>query len=218
MKERLGEDIDFYRKQQAELLLNYIEKGYFKTDENKHLHSIEYRNFILIAFSIGDFKILKSFIDKCTSRLNKKDQDDMLNLGLAFYYYRIKNYKEALISINKIEINSFIYRFDIRNILLRIYYEIDELNKSLDSIHNYKKIISDDKTLDKSIKDSLRTMLKYLNKLIIIKKNLYLDIPYEAGFLIKKIQKEPTFALKKWLLDRLEELSVSPRKKKILSK
>ncbi len=213
MKERLGENIDFYRKEEAELLLNYIEKGYFKTDEIKHLHSIEYRNFILIAFSLGDYKLLKYFINNCTSKLNKKDHYDMLNLGLAFYYYGIKNYNEALKSIKNIEINNFIYRFDIRNILLRIYFETGEINKLLDSIHNYKKIISDDKTLDKSIKDSLRKMLKYLNKLIIIKKNPDLNIPYEAGFLMEIIQKEPVFALKKWFLETLEEYSNSPRKK-----
>ncbi|HEY5122380.1 MAG TPA: hypothetical protein VIK14_01450 [Ignavibacteria bacterium] len=215
MKERLVEERDFYRKQQVEILLDYTEKGYFKTDDNEHLHSTEYRNFILIAFSIDDFKLLKYFIDNCTSKLNIKDYDDMMNLGLAFYYYGTKNYEKALECINNIEINNFIYRFDIRNILLRVYYETGEFNKLLDSIHNYRRIIFDDRILNKSIKDSLLNLLKYLNKIIIIRNNPNLNLQEEAEFLINLVQNEPTFALKKWILERLGELSKTTKEKEM---
>ena len=216
MKERLGEERDYYRAQQAELLLDYFEKGYFRTDENDHLHSTEYRNFILIAYSISDFTLLKYFIDSCTSKLNVNDYNDMMNFGLAYYYFGLKNYEKTWESINNIEINNFIYRFDIRNIILRIYFETEEYEKLLDSVHNYKKSILDDKILNKSNKESLLKLLKYLNKLVTIKNNPNLNIQEEAEFLFNMVNKESTFSLKRWILEKLSELIISPREKRMI--
>jgi hypothetical protein len=213
MKEKLAEEKEFYRKQQVEILLDYIDKGHFKTNDDEHLHSIEYRNFILIAFSIKDYGLIKYFIDNCTSKLNEKDYKDMMNLGLAFYYYGTKNYEKTLECINNIEINNFIYRFDIRSILLQLYYETEEIDKLMDLIHNYKKIISYDKTLNKFNKDSKLKLLKYLNKLIIIRNNPNINHQKEAKFLINQVQNEPAFAQKKWLLERLGELSKTTKEK-----
>jgi hypothetical protein len=43
-----------------------------------------------------------------------------------------------------------------------------------------------------------------------------LNIPLEAGYLLEKIQKEPTFALKKWFVEILEGLSVKRMKEIII--
>jgi len=213
MKEKLAEEKEFYKKQQVEILLNYIDKGHFKTNDDEHLHSIEYRNFILIAFSIDDFKLIKDFIDNCTARLNEKDYKDMMNLGLAFYYYGTNNYEKTLECINNIEINSFIYRFDIRNILLKVYYETEKYDELKDTIHNFKRILFDDQTLNKSNKDGLLKLLKYLYKLIIIRNDPDINVQKEAEFLINQIQKEQAFPLKKWLLNKLGELSKTTQEK-----
>ena len=37
MKDRLDEEKDYYRKQKEDLLFEYIEKDYFKTDDNEYL-------------------------------------------------------------------------------------------------------------------------------------------------------------------------------------
>jgi hypothetical protein len=205
MKERLGEEKDFYKRQQAELLLEYIEKGYFKTKENEHLLPAEYRNFILIAFSINDIKLLKYFIDNCTIKLNYKDYFEMMNYGLVYYYYSIKDYDKVLESINNIKDNAFIYRFDIRNMSLRVYYETNEINKLLDLIHNYKRSILDETIFNKSNKISFLKLLKYLNKLVIIKNNPNKNLRKESEYLYDLIDKEPIFTLKKWLLEKLNE-------------
>ena len=121
----------------------------------------------------------------------------------------MKNYDKVWECKKNIEVNNFIYRFDIRNIVLRIYFETGEYDKLLDSIHNYKKSIMDDKILNKSNKDSLYKLLKYLNKLIIIINNPNLNLQEETKFLFNLVEKEPTFALKKWLLEKLFDLSKS---------
>jgi hypothetical protein len=209
MKARLGEDKDFYLRQKAELLNEFVEQGYFNINNKEFLHATTYRNFILSAFSIGNFDLLKYFIDNNTSKLNTNDYNDMMNFGLIYYYYGMKNYDKVWECKKNIEVNNFIYRFDIRNIVLRIYFETGEYDKLLDSIHNYKKSIMDDKILNKSNKDSLYKLLKYLNKLIIIINNPNLNLQEETKFLFNLVEKEPTFALKKWLLEKLFDLSKS---------
>jgi hypothetical protein len=82
MKARLGEDKDFYLRQKAELLNEFVEQGYFNINNKEFLHATTYRNFILSAFSIGNFDLLKYFIDNNTSKLNTIDYNDMMNFGL----------------------------------------------------------------------------------------------------------------------------------------
>jgi len=137
----------------------------------------------------------------------------MMNLGLAFYYYGTNNYEKTLECINNIEINSFIYRFDIRNILLKVYYETEKYDELKDTIHNFKRILFDDQTLNKSNKDGLLKLLKYLYKLIIIRNDPDINVQKEAEFLINQIQKEQAFPLKKWLLNKLGELSKTTQEK-----
>jgi hypothetical protein len=219
MKERLNEEKEFYRKQQAELLLEYIENGHYETVDTKHLHAAVYRNFILIAFSIENLKLLRYFIDNCSSKLNPKEYKNMLNFGLIYYYYGIKNYEKVFECIQNIEFNNFIYRFDIKNIELRIYYETHDYDKLFDSMHNYRKSIMDEKILNKQNKESLLKFIKYLGSLTKITINPNINLQKESEYLYHQISEEQSFALQKWILERLNSL-VKPhlKKKKIYKK
>jgi len=212
MKERLGEKKEFYKKQQAELMLEYIDKNYFIVDENKYLHPSVYRNYIMIVYSLADFKLLKNFIKNHTSKLNPGDYNDMENYGLMYFYYGIKNYRMALDSIEKIRTKDFIYKFDIRNTEIKIYYETGEDITLLDVIHNYRKTINDDMLISRSYKKSILKFLEYLNKLILIRNKTDLNLRYEAGFLLNRLNKEQSIAFRPWLQRMLNELVKKPAK------
>lgn len=212
-KDRLGEEKEFFKKESLELMYEYYNNNYFQVDD-EYIKTLEFSNFVGRAYAVGDFNILKSFIEKNSSKLNPKDFNDMVNYGLAYYYFGMNDYKKVLKHINDITLNNFQYRFDMRNIEIRVYYELDKLKLLDDVIHNYRTIILEDEVLTKYDKESLLKMLSYFNKLILLKNETNSEKrKNEAIFLINLIEKEPIFSLKKWLLKKFNEFSISNEKK-----
>jgi hypothetical protein len=132
----------------------------------------------------------------------------MINYGYAYYYLGIKEYQKALKSINNISLDKFVYRFNIRNIELRIYYELNKIELLLDALHNYRLTILNNELLTSSDKKSLLKMITYFKKLILIKNELDIKKQIsEARVYIKLIEKEPVFSLKKYLMDKYDAIA-----------
>jgi hypothetical protein len=210
VQERLGEDKKFYKNEGVELLMKYFENDYFKSHTSEFISRIEFKNFVASAFSIGKFENIKTFVEKNSTKLNPADYIDMVNFGLAYYYLGIKNFKKSLKYLNDISDGIPIIKFDVRNIEIRIYYELGMTETLIKSIHNYRTTILNDKHLTKSDKASLLTMLKYFNSLInILNKTEKAEIIDLASYTKQLIQKETFFALKSWLLEKFEIIEYS---------
>jgi len=177
-----------------------------------YLTSTVFRNFVLSAYSAGDYELLRSFIENNSSKLKPSDYNDMLNFGYAYYYLGLKKYRKVFKGINNIMINNFIYKFDIRNIELRIYYETNKIELLSGIIHNYHKAVINDKMLTKTDKDRLFKLLKYFNKLITLKNNLNINKRMkEADYYVNLLEKEPSWGMKKWLIEKFNELKKPDR-------
>ena len=216
LKDRLGQEKEFYKKECLNLLIEYFKNNYFKIDGIEYVTRIEFRSFIGRAYSAREFELIKNFIENISHKLKPSDYKDMVNFGYAYYYLGIKEYRKALKNINSISDYSSIIKFDLRNIELRIYYELGKIETLLDAIHNYRTIILKNDELTKSDKNDLLNLLKYLNILINInnKTNIREQI-FEAGYYKKQIENEPHFALKNWLLEKFGNLEkdIATRKK-----
>jgi hypothetical protein len=207
LKDRLGQEKEFYKKECLNLLIEYFENNYFKIDGIEYVTRIEFRSFIGRAYAAKEFEMIKNFIENISFKLKPSDYEDMVNFGYAYYYLGIKEYRKALKNINSISDYSSIIKFDLRNIELRIYYELGKIETLIDAIHNYRTIILKNDELTKSDKNDLLKLLKYLNILINInnKTNIREQI-FEAGYYKKKIDNESHFALKNWLMEKFENI------------
>jgi hypothetical protein len=207
MKERLGEEYDFYKKERVELMYSYFNNNYFKTDESEFINQIEFKNFITSAYSIKQYENIKSFIENNSYKLSPSDFNDMVNYGYAYYYLGNKDYRKALKSLNDISEGIPIIKFDVRNIEMRIYYELGTIEPLINAIHNYRALVLNDSSLTKSDKESLFTMLKYFNSLInVVGKTDKNERVFLADYNKQLIKKEQTFSLKNWLLEMFENI------------
>ena len=187
--------------------LIYFHNNYFKTDESEFINQIEFKNFIISAFSIKQYENIKSFIENNSYKLNPVDFNDMVNYGYAYYYLGKKDYRKALKNLNDISEGIPIIKFDIRNIEMRIYFELGTIEPLINAIHNYRAIVLNDSTLTKSDKESLFAMLKYFNSLInVVGKTDKKEQIFLAEYNKQLIRKEQTFSLKNWLLEKFENI------------
>jgi len=131
----------------------------------------------------------------------------MVNYGYAYYYLGKKDYRKALKNLNDISEGIPIIKFDIRNIEMRIYFELGTIEPLINAIHNYRAIVLNDSTLTKSDKESLFAMLKYFNSLInVVGKTDKKEQIFLAEYNKQLIRKEQTFSLKNWLLEKFENI------------
>jgi len=211
-KDRLGEDKKYFKKENLELMSEYFGKNYFKVDDD-YLKHTEFSNFVVNSFSSGDFKTLKSFIDNNACKLKSSDYLNMVNYGHAYYYFGLKNFKKVLKHINDITLNNFIYTYDIKNLELRVYYELKKINLLIDAIHNYRAKILDDDLLTKNDKESLLMMLNYFNKLISLNPEKKIkEQELEIEYIIRDIEKKSLFSLQKWLLEKFKDVLLNIKK------
>jgi len=215
IKERLAEDYKFYEKEHLDLMFKYFDNDYFKLDNNDFINSIEFANFISHAFSIGELDVIKSFVDKNSSKLKVDEYDNMIKYGYAYYYFGKKQYQKAIKCINDISNLNNILKINMRNIEIRIYYERGKYEILRDALHNYNSSVLDDKMLTTSDKFSLQKLLRYLNNLVLIQENnnikeKLLDAEYNKN----KIINESVFSLKDWLIDKYDEILAEKVKRK----
>ena len=207
IKQRLKRNVDFYKKEELEISYEYFSSDYYQTNDNEYLTATEFHNFILNVYSSGKLDMLKTFIENNSIKLNPSDYNDMVNFGFAYYYLGTKNYKNAIKCINNIELNNFVYKFDIRNVELRIYYEQNKTEFLIEAVKNYREMIINDKILTKSDKKLFLNLIKYINKLINLKNNPDASkTRIEAGYYKKLLNNESPVGLKKWLLEKFSEI------------
>lgn len=200
MKQRIGNEFNFYMNEEVKLLYQYTANNYFKDNTYEYLSPSVFRNFIITSFTVGNFDLLKSFIDENSTKLKPSDYIHFVNYGLAYYYLGIGDYRKALKCVAKISLPTFVYKFDIINIQIRLYFELGHYEVVGDIAHNYRAQVIKDRILTKSDKENLFVMLRFLNKLLQIQNSIDFEKQYNLAFYLRKsMEKIPNFALKKWL-------------------
>jgi hypothetical protein len=131
----------------------------------------------------------------------------MSNFGYAHYYYLNKEYGKALKYLNELKNPQTLYRYDIRNLELKLYYEKGNYD-GLDSVlHNYYENIKGEKIFTENDKSSYTLQVYYFKKLINIgeKYKIKRDIS-EIEYLLKNILSEPNFVMKKWITSKINNI------------
>ena len=201
--------INFCIKKMNEGQGDYLKKGFELYQlglENKALlpygilSRYTYRNIITVALLQNENKWALDFIHAFKDFLDPRYKEDTYQFNLAFYYYRIKDYKKSLQILVVLEFDDEITITRAKSLQLKMYYdsnEIDILESFLDSFWIYLKR-----------KKGLGYHADNCFKLIRYTKSLVHMPPGDDKRLNKlkgKILNEPNFSEKKWLLAKVNE-------------
>ena len=108
--------------------------------ENGYLSKFTYRNVMNIAVALGEWEWAYTYLSEFQSFLSPRDQDNIFRYNLATYYFRKNDYEKALELLRHVELSDMLENFDVRRMLLRIYFEREEwqvLDSLLDSFSTY---------------------------------------------------------------------------------
>ncbi|MEO8666186.1 MAG: hypothetical protein ABI462_11895 [Ignavibacteria bacterium] len=197
-----GLDFDF------ELFNTYkymLLKGYYKTTVSDYMPVELFRIILNLGLDLKKYKWVLNFIKKYYKELHPDRKMNMYHYSLAVYYFHRKKFDETLRNLNKLELNHFILKVDLKNLLLMTYYELALFENALSLIDTYKHFLSNNEILTDAVKKRNKNFILVIQKMImyktsrkpmtkyVIKKNLTNDIPFKEWINEKFLQLDEVF-------------------------
>lgn len=200
-----------YKEELSDLYKTFLTEEYFITYTSRYLTPDRYRAAIMSAIEMNDLGWAETIMKKYTIKLQPKDIENMLFLAKAMFFFAAGKPMQALENAGRIKLENFIYKYDVKNLQLKIYAETKEHESLYYLIHTYRECLDNDTLLPKEGKRFYRTFIDYLEKLILFRDG---KTKIDIEFLLDKIMKGKDFYNRPWLVSGYEETI----KKEILKK
>lgn len=182
-----------------ELMLIY---GYHKEDNIGCMQNELFRNMLVLSLSLKKYKWTCNYIENYINDLSPGSRENMRNFAYAYYNYEMKNYDKALKYLNDIKADNFIYKYDLKNLLLKIYYELGYYEEAISLIHTYKEFLRINELVYPQRRLRHLNFLKYLLKLIRVRVQ-------ESKEPVDEIKKDildiKNISYKVWLVNKCDE-------------
>ncbi len=154
----------FYLEEMLEFYLFGINNEFLLT--KGFLTPWTFKNVIKLGLNLKRFDFTESFIKEYHQKLEQEFQEDALHFNLADLNYRKKNYQEAQIHLLQIEYSDIFYALGAKEMLLRIYYETDEIEALLALIASFSIFLRRNKKIAKNTKESYLHFTTILGQVI----------------------------------------------------
>ncbi|MFN8395958.1 MAG: hypothetical protein U0176_15080 [Bacteroidia bacterium] len=132
--------------------------------ERDRLSPWDYKNIVVVGLRLSEFGWVESFIHGYRNRIPADHRDNAFTYNLAKLHFYKRQYSEVLRLLQVLEYEDVFYNLDAKTMLLKIYFELHEI-EALDSlIESFRTFLR----RNKLISDSHRT--NYLNLILFVKK------------------------------------------------
>ncbi len=183
-----------------------------KTRLNKNLAFIEtkimrktiYIQMITTALEINEIQWTMQFIEKYTGNLKEEFQKSISSLANALLYFKLKAYEKVLDNLMNVEFIDVGDKIQVKTLLAKTYYEMNETDSLLHHIDSAKHFLSNNKSVSEDFRKSYGYFFNFLTNIVSIKENIDL-------FSLQKLKKEINASTelndKNWLLEKISEIN-----------
>ncbi|MDX2002986.1 MAG: hypothetical protein SFW35_11175 [Chitinophagales bacterium] len=170
--------------------------------ENGYLSHSDFKNIVFVSLRLREFQWCYDFIEQSKSLLNPAQRKNAYTYNLAYYYFFIGDFKKSLTLLNQISFTDIFYFLDSRSLLLKNFYELDEIDPLLSLIDSFRSNLKRNKEISEYQRTIYLNLVKYVNQLL---KKEYRNATKIAA-LQKEIEENKQVADKTWLLQKVAEL------------
>ncbi|HFA49607.1 MAG TPA: hypothetical protein ENJ95_11395 [Bacteroidetes bacterium] len=167
--------------------------------ENNMLSRFTYNNIVMAGLLLKEFIWVKQFLSDYREYIEPRFRESTYNYNLAIYYYQKPDYGKAMTLLQQADFDDVMHNLNARRILLKIYFEENELEALASHITSFKNYIYRRKELGSYHRELYLNFLKYTQRILALGK-------YDkkaAASLKKEIEKVEPVAEKGWLLQVL---------------
>ncbi|MDX2000849.1 MAG: hypothetical protein SFW35_00325 [Chitinophagales bacterium] len=161
-----------------------------------------YKNMIGVGLRLKKFDFTELFIREYNNKLAPDFRENALYYNLAELFYYKKDYSKALENLNKVEFSDIYYQLDTKKMMLKIYFELDEIDALYSLIASFRIFLRRTRLISEANKEAYVNFLHMVNLLVKRDKSMLSEIK-------EKIATTSPLADRKWLkevCDKMEKL------------
>jgi len=170
--------------------------------ENNALSEGVFKNMITIALNLGEYEWSEAFIRDYAGYLPSDIRENARTFNLATLYFHQKKHHAVIELLRNVEYRDVVYALGSKMLLLRTYYELDELMAMDSLMDSFRIYVRRNKLISKDLKREYTNFLNYLKKLTA----LSVASPQAKAAFKQKVSTSKNPTIKKWLLEKIEEL------------
>ncbi len=193
---RLNAGDSNFAKEGLDLYANALEKGYLL--EKGELDRFTFRNVVAMGLVINSFDWVEQFIDTYGVQIAVPYRESMVSFSRARLAYSRKNYKEAMLLLQKADYDDLLLNLAAKTMLMKMYVETGE-DRLLDSLLDSMSIFLRRKKVIGYHKTNYLNIVKYGRRLLTLNR---FDSSAVAG-LRQAVQEETHLTEKVWFLEQL---------------
>jgi len=207
--QKIGKNLEDFKKEGLEVYKKMLENNAFSFSKSEHMQAMTYRNIVQFCYTVRETKWLEYFIEKYSDFLNPEQREDLRYLSYAYLYFTKNEFEKALVMVSNINHEFFLFKADLKNLTLKIYYELNYFDQAFSMVYSYKHFLKYTKEITKSFKEVYENFLNFYFDLLKIKSQQSKEGP---SFIKKRIEKESKLVSKRWLLEKSDQLIKVNRK------
>lgn len=174
----------------------YLKKELYLADSSHYLDSYMFRSIIFLGLKLGYYSDVKDVVEKFSYKLNPEDITNLKDLGYSYYYYYTGDFRKAKEYAGKVKLNDYAYKYDMKNLLVKIHFEEGAFEQLNSILKCYKEFLRNDKLLNDDIKQSFKHFIFYTEHLA---KEIDSGNKQELSYLLDKLNKAQNVYSKDWL-------------------
>lgn len=166
------------------------------------LSSHHYKNITTIGLRLREFAWTEKFIEDYKDEIELQYRDGVYNYNLAHLYAYKKEYSKAMKCLQDVEFLDPFYKMSYDLLLLKIYYECNEIEGFMSLCSSFQIFIKRKKNLQTPIKNAYLNFIKSTKALLNIKVNNKQNLQKVK----RSIEESESLTEKSWLLEKIAEL------------
>jgi hypothetical protein len=205
LKINSGFEIQKNRLELFEIYNRRLNENIFTSKEDEYFDPTMFLNIVTGGIAVGEYDWTEKFISAHIHRLHPSNKMNLYYYSLAYLNFARRNFNKALENLVNVKYSYFIFKIDVKRLLIQIYYELSEYDFVLSVMDTYKHFLSKEKTLSNEIKMMSNNFIGIVNRLVRIQLG---SLHYNSEQLRQEIINSKAES-QGWLLEKAKELCSS---------
>ncbi|MBL7129435.1 MAG: hypothetical protein ISS16_10705 [Ignavibacteria bacterium] len=192
-----------YNKELLEIYELIVKNEYYKFSFSDNLPVGLFRNIVILGLRLKKYKWIDDFINNNRRKLHAEQRKNMYYYCHSKIYFERGMYRKALDNFSKIQLSSSTFKVDIKNMILRTYYELNLTEYARSFIDSYRHFLRNDKTLSVERRSAYRSFVNIVQNLLDAKNS---NKKSHVTYIEKRLNDKENIAFREWLYEKVSEL------------
>lgn len=192
-------DRERYRRELFEINKLRLDAGVYLPD-GRNMRLLLYRQILTSALQLNEVEWAEEFVAKYSDKLPDNIRENMIKYANAHLMFERGNYEGSLAMLNKVDFDIFTLKFDVRNLTLRIYIELNHIEEAISLMDTYKHFVAKNKGVSEYYRNITENFLRYCKNIIDLRTG---KAKLSAEEMRREIEADNSVNFKSWLISKL---------------